>query len=88
MFGREVTARLDAPLEGHGACIRYTLDGSDPMTASPQYTRPLTLTETTTVKARVWVSGAGFGPVQTAVFANAAAAATARPMCQSATCSR
>jgi hypothetical protein len=69
VFGREVTARLDAPLERRGACIRYTLDGSDPTAASSQYTSPLKLTETTTVKARVWVPGAGFGPVQTAIFA-------------------
>ncbi len=32
--------------------IRYTLDGSDPTPQSPLYTTPITLTATTTVKAR------------------------------------
>ena len=33
------------------AKIHYTLDGSDPTAKSPEYTEPLTLSETTTVKA-------------------------------------
>jgi hypothetical protein len=37
--------------------IRYTLDGSAPTNTSLLYTTPLTLTTTTTVKARVYESG-------------------------------
>jgi hypothetical protein len=37
--------------------IRYTLDGSAPTTNSSLYTSPLTLTTTTTVKARVFQPG-------------------------------
>jgi alkaline phosphatase D len=32
--------------------VRYTLDGTSPTAEAPRYTAPLTLTETTTVKAR------------------------------------
>jgi hypothetical protein len=37
--------------------IRYTTDGNDPTNASTAYTGPFTLTETTTVKARLFVNG-------------------------------
>ena len=39
------------------AVIRYTLDGTEPDENSPVYTRPLTLTRTTTLKARTWIKG-------------------------------
>jgi hypothetical protein len=38
-----------------GAAIRCTLDGAEPTQDSPQYTGPLTVNKTTTVKARVFV---------------------------------
>ncbi|MEW6382173.1 MAG: chitobiase/beta-hexosaminidase C-terminal domain-containing protein [bacterium] len=40
-----------------GAIIRYTKDGSEPTVDSPAYTAPLTLTKTTTLKAKAFKSG-------------------------------
>lgn len=37
--------------------IRYTTDGNDPTVSSTTYTGPFTVTETTTVKARLFVNG-------------------------------
>lgn len=38
-----------------GATIRYTLDGSEPKASSEEYVLPLTLKETTTVKAKAFM---------------------------------
>ncbi|MGE5612204.1 MAG: CotH kinase family protein, partial [Bacillota bacterium] len=46
-----------------GAQIRYTLDQSTPTATSLLYTGPITLTKTTTVRARVFVSGIAPGPI-------------------------
>lgn len=37
-----------------GATVRYTLDGTDPTEESAEYTTALTISETTTVKAKAW----------------------------------
>jgi alpha-tubulin suppressor-like RCC1 family protein len=47
-----------------GATIRYTLDGSEPTTASPQYSAPLLLTGTASLKAKAFRSG--YAPSATA----------------------
>jgi Bacterial Ig domain/Chitobiase/beta-hexosaminidase C-terminal domain len=38
------------------AAIRYTTDGSDPTTASPLYTAPFSVSQTSTLKYRAWDS--------------------------------
>lgn len=38
-----------------GAIIRYTLDGSEPTQDSAEYTGPLTVQQTTVVRAKAWV---------------------------------
>ena len=40
-----------------GAAIHYTLDGAEPSEASPLYTTPITLAETTTIKAKAFKTG-------------------------------
>ena len=40
-----------------GAQIRYTLDGSAPTASSPLFSEPIALTNSTTVKARIYLDG-------------------------------
>ena len=50
-FTAPLTVTLSSTAKGE---IRYTLDGSEPDGSSPLYTRPITLTTTTVVKAKVF----------------------------------
>ncbi len=55
-----------------GAEIRYTLDGSEPGAGSPLYAGPLTLTATTTIKARAFRADLLPSAITVAGFDNAA----------------
>jgi len=43
--------RVDIACATEGATVRYTTDGKDPSSHSPEYTKPFYVTDTTTVKA-------------------------------------
>jgi len=51
-----------------GSVMRYTLDGTDPTSGSPEVTGPLTLRASTTVKARTFLTSGGTSPVPFGVF--------------------
>lgn len=53
-FSKPLTVTLSTKSKGD---IRYTLDGSEPDETSALYSKPLTLTSTTVVKARVFMKG-------------------------------
>lgn len=59
---KEITITSDIP----GAQIRYTLDGKEPNLTSPIYTLPINLTDTTIVKASVFVTGVAVTETSTA----------------------
>lgn len=58
--------RLTISLEGGGPIV-YTLDGSEPTAASARYSRPLTITQTTTLKAST-MRGRAVGAPMTQTF--------------------
>ena len=51
-----------------GATIRYTLDGTAPTASSTQYTNPIPLSATTTVKARAYAEGMNPSAVAAATY--------------------
>ena len=51
-----------------GAVIHYTTDGSEPTNASPAYTVPLSLAQTTTFKAKAFVDNVGASATATATL--------------------
>jgi hypothetical protein len=55
VFTNDVTVVLSG--QPASAIIRYTLDGSEPVAASPAFIGPLTLTNSTVVRARIFAPG-------------------------------
>lgn len=55
---RAIKVTINAPKNApEGAEIRYTLDGSEPTTTSTLYTAPLSLTESSVVRAKTFMDG-------------------------------
>ncbi|MDF2870616.1 MAG: glycoside hydrolase family 18, partial [Anaerocolumna sp.] len=63
-----------------GAEIRYTTDGSEPAASSPLYSSPLTVSTTTTVKAKAFKSGMTNSATATAVYTISTGQTVASPV--------
>lgn len=51
LFVESTNVKITSPVDVEGVAIYYTLNGTDPTTASQPYNAPIPLTKTTTVKA-------------------------------------
>jgi hypothetical protein len=60
------------------ATIRYTIDGSAPISTSTEYTVPFTLTNTATVRAKAFLAGFNASAEATADFTNNPSAGTSK----------
>jgi hypothetical protein len=65
-FGGPVSVTITVATAG--AAIHYTLDGSTPTTSSPQYAGPLTVSQTTTIRAMGVKSGMANSAVASATY--------------------
>lgn len=63
-----------------GAEIRYTTDGTEPAASSPLYSSPLTVSATTTVKAKAFKSGMNSSATVTADYTIGTAQTVAAPV--------
>jgi len=61
-----VTVQLFAPDSAEK--IYYTLDGSEPSIASAEYTGPVTISTTTTLRARSFETGLALGPINSETY--------------------
>jgi len=65
-FSTSTTVTLSS--EAAPAIIRYTLDGTSPTVASPEYTSPLTLSESLPINAALFLDGVQISSVASAQF--------------------
>ena len=64
-FPQAVTITCETP----GATIRYTLDGSNPNSASALYSGPISISQTTTIKAKAFQDGWSDSATASAAYA-------------------
>ncbi|MDA3926317.1 MAG: chitobiase/beta-hexosaminidase C-terminal domain-containing protein [Kiritimatiellae bacterium] len=69
LFTNELEVTISCPT--NGASIHYTLDGSDPTIASMNYTVPITLTQSLTLKARAFKAGMVDSEITAATYTRA-----------------
>ncbi len=62
-----------------GATIRYTTNGSDPTSSSTVYTGPITISTTTTLKAKAFKSGLADSGIASATYTISSASQVATP---------
>jgi hypothetical protein len=87
-YGDAVTVSLAATDADSGvASIRYTIDGSDPTVASPDYTAPFTVSATTTVKYRAWDNAGNLEATNSELIQIDTTAPTSAIKCNGSTCS-
>ncbi|MGC8988920.1 MAG: immunoglobulin domain-containing protein, partial [Verrucomicrobiia bacterium] len=65
-YDRSISLSISSGVSG--GVIRFTLDGSEPTVDSAAYEQPIRLSNTTTVKARVFVDGAPASDVVTGLY--------------------
>ncbi|MCP4247787.1 MAG: hypothetical protein GY778_12130, partial [bacterium] len=68
-FENQVTVTITP--DARGGEVRYTTDGSTPTQTSARYTRPLTISTTTTLKARTFKDGRPVGFIEETTFEKA-----------------
>jgi alpha-tubulin suppressor-like RCC1 family protein len=73
------TKSVNILCETAGATIRYTTDGSEPSASSTQFTTAVSIQESTTLKARAFLTGKPDSNVGTAVYELKVAALTVTP---------
>ncbi|MDW8310468.1 MAG: LamG-like jellyroll fold domain-containing protein [Verrucomicrobiales bacterium] len=68
-FARATEVNLRHAASGiSGVVVHYTSDGTDPTSASASYSGPLTISRTSTLKARLFVNGNPVSPIVAAHF--------------------
>jgi hypothetical protein len=65
-YAERLNVQLDCP--SPNTTLRFTLDGSEPLSSSPQYNGPLSLSEATVIRARAFAADGQAGPLSRAEF--------------------
>src|SRR5271166_6184074 len=66
LYSNAVSIELSA--NSPPAVVRYTLDGSEPTSASPEYSSPISISESTLLKAKVFGSGSSASSTATEAY--------------------
>ena len=66
LYTNDVSVELSAGSPGE--VVRYTLDGSEPTSASSEYSSPIALSESTLLKAKVFGPGSSSSPTATEAY--------------------